>query len=87
MDLGLAKSIGVSNFSCEQIQRILRNCRIRPVANQIECNAYLQQKKLVDFCQKHDIVITAYGPIGSPALINFMETTQGIKYDGMKISR
>lgn len=33
--LGLAKSIGISNFNSKQVQRILDNCKIKPVMNQV----------------------------------------------------
>lgn len=39
-DLGLAKSIGVSNFNEKQIERILAHARIRPAANEIEVSKY-----------------------------------------------
>ena len=32
---GLAKSIGVSNFNSEQIERICKNGKIKPVTNQV----------------------------------------------------
>lgn len=35
VDLGLAKSIGISNFNSQQIDRLLANCRIKPVHNQV----------------------------------------------------
>lgn len=35
VDLGLVKSIGVSNFNSKQMDRLLSNCRIKPVANQV----------------------------------------------------
>ena len=35
VDQGLAKSIGVSNFSSEQLERVLANARIKPVTNQV----------------------------------------------------
>lgn len=62
--LGLAKSIGVSNFNEEQVERILKNCSIKPAVNQVEVNPNLNQKKLIEFCKKHDIVVTGYCPLG-----------------------
>lgn len=34
-ELGLVKSIGISNFNSKQIDRLLANCRIKPVTNQV----------------------------------------------------
>lgn len=62
---GKVKSIGVSNFNISQLQEILNNCEIKPVNNQIELSPYLHNDKLVDFCQKNDIVVSAYGPVGA----------------------
>lgn len=36
VNLGLVKSIGVSNFNEQQLERLLKNARIKPVVNQIE---------------------------------------------------
>lgn len=35
VELGLVRSIGVSNFNSEQIERLLANCTIKPVTNQV----------------------------------------------------
>ena len=64
-DAVLAKSIGVSNFNSVQVEQILSMCRVKPVINQIEVHPYLAQNQLVDFCKKHDIMITAYNLLGS----------------------
>lgn len=68
VDLGLTKSIGVSNFNEEQIQRILNNCRIPPAVLQVEVHLYFQQHQLVEFCEKKNIAITAYSPLGSKGI-------------------
>ncbi|XP_066257453.1 1,5-anhydro-D-fructose reductase-like [Euwallacea similis] len=68
VDKGLTKSIGLSNFNITQIQKILDNARIRPASLQIELHAYHQQKELVEFCKKNNIVVTAYSPLGNPGL-------------------
>lgn len=35
VEIGLVKSIGVSNFNCKQLERLLKNCTIKPVTNQV----------------------------------------------------
>ena len=35
VEAGLTKSIGLSNFNSQQIQRILDTCKIKPVNNQV----------------------------------------------------
>lgn len=67
VDLGLTKSIGVSNFNARQIDRIVENARILPVTNQVECHPYLDQTELKQHCESKKIVLTAYSPLGSPA--------------------
>jgi len=66
VQLGLVRSIGVSNFNSEQIQRILDNCEIKPVTNQVECSPALNQKKLTQFCKERGMTLTAYSPLGRP---------------------
>lgn len=61
---GLAKHIGVSNFTIAQIvasQRILGDIPI--FTNQVEVHPYLQNRKLVDHCLKAGISITCYQPL------------------------
>lgn len=64
--LGLTKSIGLSNFNSQQIERVLSIAKIKPVMNQVECHPNLNQRKLRNFCKERGIVITAYSPLGSP---------------------
>ena len=43
--LGLSKSIGVSNFNEEQLERLLKNSTIKPVINQFEVRYYRNIKE------------------------------------------
>ncbi|KAM0019770.1 putative D-galacturonate reductase [Helianthus debilis subsp. tardiflorus] len=64
-NLGLTKSIGVSNFSAKRIEQILSFAKIPPAVNQVEMNPLWQQKKLNRFCKENGIVVTAYSPLGA----------------------
>ncbi|KAJ0677966.1 putative D-galacturonate reductase [Helianthus annuus] len=64
-NLGLTKSIGVSNFSSKRIKEILSFSKIPPAVNQVEMNPLWQQKKLNEFCKENGIVVTAYSPLGA----------------------
>ncbi|KAB7504753.1 hypothetical protein Anas_13101 [Armadillidium nasatum] len=78
VDLGLTKSIGVSNFSIKQMRKIKAIAQIPPAVNQVEMNATFQQKELLEFCRENDIVVTAYAPLGSPGKTTVLsKPTQG----------
>ncbi|KAK4779750.1 hypothetical protein SAY87_015856 [Trapa incisa] len=65
-DLGLAKAIGVSNFSTKKLELLLSSARIPPAVNQVEMNPMWQQKQLREYCSAKGIHITAYSPLGAP---------------------
>ncbi|KAI3778723.1 hypothetical protein L2E82_08106 [Cichorium intybus] len=64
-NLGLTKSIGVSNFYPKLIQQIVSIAKIPPAVNQVEMNPLWQQKKLTEFCKDNSILVTAYSPLGA----------------------
>ena len=71
VDAGLTKSIGISNFNENQIERIVANARIKPVNLQVELHVQFQQTSLRECCEKHGITICAYAPLGSPGRAAF----------------
>ncbi|WP_368993713.1 aldo/keto reductase [Caldifermentibacillus hisashii] len=60
---GRSKAIGVCNFDIEHLERLLNECEVVPVVNQVERHPYFQQRELQDFCEKHHIIIEAYSPL------------------------
>lgn len=61
---GLIKSIAICNFNQEHIEKLLLNANIKPSINQVELHPYLIQKELRDYCNKMDIKIQAWSPLG-----------------------
>lgn len=66
VEIGSVKAIGVSNFTTPMLIDLLSYAKIKPVVNQIEIHAYLQQPELLEFCKYNNIVVTGYSPLGSP---------------------
>jgi alcohol dehydrogenase (NADP+) len=63
---GLARAVGVSNFSRTKIEQVMDATGETPAVNQIELHPYLQQNDLVKACKDLGVVVTAYSPLGSP---------------------
>ncbi|OIW20595.1 hypothetical protein TanjilG_16094 [Lupinus angustifolius] len=63
--LGLAKSIGVSNFGVKKISEILQNATIPPAVNEVEMNVSWQQENLRKFCNEKGIHVSGWSPLGS----------------------
>ncbi|KAI1730414.1 aldo/keto reductase family domain-containing protein [Ditylenchus destructor] len=75
---GLAKSIGVSNFNAEQIERIMKVAKV-PIHNlQVELHLNFAQFELQEVCKKHNISLCAYAPLGSPGRVN-VKPPPGVK--------
>ncbi len=64
VDAGTVRSIGVSNFTADDLDRLLAVARIRPVVDQIELHPYWQQPDLLPVLARHDIVAEAWYPLG-----------------------
>ncbi|WMN07288.1 aldo/keto reductase [Marivirga arenosa] len=65
VEKGLSKHIGVANFNIKNLERINKNASIKVEMNQVELHPHLVQEDLVSYCQEHDILVTAYSPLGS----------------------
>lgn len=61
---GLTKSIGVSNFLPEHLDKLLAAADIDPAVNQIELHPAYQQRDVVEASRRVHIAIEAWGPLG-----------------------
>jgi 2,5-diketo-D-gluconate reductase A len=64
------KSIGVSNFNQDHLERIIGETGVTPVVNQIELHPRFQQRGIRDFHASHDIRIESWSPLGSGRLLS-----------------
>jgi len=64
-EAGLSKSIGVSNFTLEMLQRVVKMGNVIPAVNQIRLHpyTYASWRDVLEYCAKHGIVTEAYGSL------------------------
>ncbi|MDD3322281.1 MAG: aldo/keto reductase [Paludibacter sp.] len=63
---GLVKNIGTSNMTIPKMKLLLRDCKIKPVLNEMEIHPHFQQTELYNFMKENGIEVIGYSPIGSP---------------------
>ena len=64
VDDGTCKAIGLSDITLEKLQEVVAVARIKPAVVQVESHPYLPEWELLDFCQKHGIVLLAFAALG-----------------------
>ena len=67
---GRARSIGVSNFEAEHLQRVIDECEIVPAVNQIELHPYFQNAEVRAFDEEHGIATEAWSPIAQGEVLD-----------------
>ncbi len=60
---GMTKDIGVSNYSVQQIARLIDETGEIPVVNQIEWSPFGHSMEMLRYCRQNGIVIQAYSPL------------------------
>lgn len=71
----MTRSIGVANHGKKNLEKLLKNAKIKPAINQFEINPYFTQTELVEFCQSNEIAVCSYASLGStqPNDVNLLE--------------
>ena len=67
---GLARSIGVSNFTIPLMEKLLKETDVTPAVNQVEFHTFLYQKDLLAYCNEKGIQVEAYSPIARAKFLN-----------------
>lgn len=69
-DSGKAKAIGVSNYTIEMLERVIKETNVVPAVNQVELHPHLPQLELYEYCMQKGIHLEAYSPFGSTGAPN-----------------
>ncbi|CAD5231218.1 unnamed protein product [Bursaphelenchus xylophilus] len=64
---GTFRAIGVSNFTVPQLEDLYNKAEVKPQNLQVELHIFSRRRALVEFCEKHNITVTSYATLGSPA--------------------
>jgi 2,5-diketo-D-gluconate reductase A len=67
---GRSRSIGVSNFQVEHLQRLAQEAEVTPAVNQIELHPYLRNGDVHVYDQEHGIATEAWSPIAQGLVLD-----------------
>ena len=70
---GLVKAIGVCNFKINQLEELIKTAKIKPMVNQIEFHIGVYNKDILDYCNRNNIIVEAWSPLGSGKLFKVEE--------------
>jgi diketogulonate reductase-like aldo/keto reductase len=62
---GLARSIGVSNFSVAELDELRSVAGTPPVVNQVQFSPFAFRRALLDACEERNVTLEAYSPLGT----------------------
>jgi diketogulonate reductase-like aldo/keto reductase len=64
-ELGLARSVGVSNFSAGELEEVIAAGTISPAVNQVQFSPLQYRRALLDACRRRNVAVEAYSPLGT----------------------
>jgi diketogulonate reductase-like aldo/keto reductase len=62
---GYARSIGVSNYSVDELDEVLAVAGSQPVVDQVQFSPFEYRRKLLQACKERDVALEAYSPLGT----------------------
>lgn len=60
---GKVNHIGVSNFTVQLMKKAKKISDSPLFGNQVEYHPFLPQREVLNYCQEHDLILTAYSPL------------------------
>ena len=69
---GKAKSLGISNFYGDKLEKLLAGSEIKPHVTQLEAHPYCTEKEIMDRLSEYKTVLMGWYPLGhgDPGLVN-----------------
>ncbi len=67
---GRARSIGVSNFQVEHLERLATEANTVPAVNQIELHPYFANSEVAGYCGEHGIGVESWSPIAQGGVLD-----------------
>lgn len=66
---GLARNIGICNYSSGLLHDLMSYAKIKPAELQIESHPYLTQEKLIRLAKNYGLAVTAFSPMGASSYV------------------
>lgn len=67
---GLVRHVGVSNFGVEKLKHAREVSDVPILTDQVQYHPYWDQRKLLDYCRVHDVLLTAYSPLARGSVLS-----------------
>ena len=64
-ELGLARSIGVSNFAVGELEQVLAAASVVPAVDQVQFSPFEYRRALFESCERSGVVLESYSPLGT----------------------
>jgi diketogulonate reductase-like aldo/keto reductase len=64
-ELGYARSIGVSNFSADELGQVMKVASIQPVIDQVQFSPFEYRRGLLERAEERRVALEAYSPLGT----------------------
>ena len=69
-EMGLARTIGISNYQPQHLEELEEYCSVMPTINQIELNPWQHPKDIVEHCKERDIIVQGYSPFAKGEMLS-----------------
>ena len=63
LDRRLTRSIGISNFSADEVDELLATATVPAAVNQVQFSPFRYRRRLLEACRARGVELEAYGPL------------------------